>query len=66
MRSTFFISFIQVSSGKDGSNKDVMMVDPVEAKRLAAKQMERIKAKEKLKVKAESHMLVLFSFIVEV
>jgi hypothetical protein len=27
------------------------MVDPVEAKRLAAKQMERIKAKEKLKVK---------------
>ncbi|XP_004507799.1 uncharacterized protein [Cicer arietinum] len=38
-----------VSSGKDGSNKDVMMVDPVEAKRLAAKQMERIKAKEKLK-----------------
>jgi len=27
------------------------MVDPVEAKRLAAKQMEIIKAKEKLKVK---------------
>lgn len=27
------------------------MVDPVEAKRLATKQMERIKAKEKLKVK---------------
>ncbi|GAU20965.1 hypothetical protein TSUD_201140 [Trifolium subterraneum] len=38
-----------VSSGKDGSKKDVIMVDPVEAKRLAAKQMERIKAKEKLK-----------------
>jgi len=39
---------IQVASGKD----DTVMVDPVEAKRLAAKQMERIKAKEKLKVKA--------------
>ncbi|KAJ1433538.1 hypothetical protein SESBI_06074 [Sesbania bispinosa] len=38
-----------VSSGKEGSNKDVIMVDPVEAKRLAAKQMERIKAKEKFK-----------------
>ncbi|XP_027332901.1 uncharacterized protein LOC113847810 isoform X2 [Abrus precatorius] len=38
-----------VSSGKEGSNKDVVMVDPVEAKRLAAKQMERIKAKEKIK-----------------
>ncbi|KAL1372041.1 hypothetical protein HN51_002209 [Arachis hypogaea] len=38
-----------VSSGKEGSNKDVIMVDPVEAKRLAARQMERIKAKEKLK-----------------
>ncbi|XP_061347510.1 uncharacterized protein LOC133293014 [Gastrolobium bilobum] len=37
-----------VSSGKAGSNNDVIMVDPVEAKRLAAKQMERIKAKEKL------------------
>lgn len=27
------------------------MVDPVEAKRLAAKQMEKIKAKEKFKVR---------------
>ena len=43
---------MQVSSGKEGSNNDVIMVDPVEAKRLAAKQMERIRAKEKLKVKA--------------
>ncbi|XP_017408827.1 uncharacterized protein LOC108321555 isoform X2 [Vigna angularis] len=34
-----------VASGKG----DTVMVDPVEAKRLAAKQMERIKAKEKLK-----------------
>ncbi|XP_057422292.1 uncharacterized protein LOC130716115 [Lotus japonicus] len=38
-----------VSSGKAGSKNDVIMVDPVEAKQLAAKQMERIKAKEKLK-----------------
>lgn len=38
-----------VSSGKDGSKNDVIMVDPVEAKRLAAKQMEKIKAREKLK-----------------
>ncbi|CAL0330385.1 unnamed protein product [Lupinus luteus] len=37
-----------VSSGKQGSKNDVSMVDPVEAKRLAAKQMEKIKAKEKL------------------
>jgi hypothetical protein len=48
---SFILIIIQVSSGKDGSKKDVIMVDPVEAKRLAAKQMERIKAKEKLKVK---------------
>ncbi|MED6138334.1 hypothetical protein PIB30_073427 [Stylosanthes scabra] len=39
----------EVSSGKEGSNKDVIMVDPVEAKRLVARQMERIKVKEKLK-----------------
>ncbi|KAF7838079.1 Chlorophyll A-B binding protein [Senna tora] len=38
-----------VSSGKEGSQKDVIMVDPVEAKRLASKQMEKIKAREKLK-----------------
>ncbi|TKY54628.1 hypothetical protein E2542_SST19040 [Spatholobus suberectus] len=38
---------VLVASRKEGSN--VVMVDPVEAKRLAAKQMERIKAKEKLK-----------------
>ncbi|KAK7388448.1 hypothetical protein VNO78_23264 [Psophocarpus tetragonolobus] len=40
---------VLVVSGKKGSNDDVVMVDPVEAKRLAAKQMERIKAKERLK-----------------
>ncbi|XP_022153344.1 uncharacterized protein LOC111020859 [Momordica charantia] len=38
-----------VSPGKDGFVKEVIMVDPLEAKRMAAKQMEKIKAKEKLK-----------------
>ncbi|XP_021277146.1 uncharacterized protein LOC110411349 isoform X3 [Herrania umbratica] len=36
-----------VSSGKGDPGNDVIMVDPLEAKRLAAKQMEQIKAKEK-------------------
>ncbi|XP_059459508.1 uncharacterized protein LOC132189047 isoform X2 [Corylus avellana] len=40
-----------VSSGKVGFNKEVIMVDPLEAKRLAAKQMQEIEAKEKFKVK---------------
>ncbi|KAL7093186.1 hypothetical protein ACP275_11G027400 [Erythranthe tilingii] len=35
------------SSEKRKAKKEVVMVDPVEAKRLAAKQMELIKAKEK-------------------
>ncbi|XP_041021911.1 uncharacterized protein LOC121263158 isoform X2 [Juglans microcarpa x Juglans regia] len=38
-----------VSSGKRGSVKEVIMVDPLEAKRLAAKQMQEIKAKQKFK-----------------
>ncbi|RZB60214.1 hypothetical protein D0Y65_043124 [Glycine soja] len=47
------ISLFQVcSSGKEGSKDDVVMVDLVEAKRLAAKQMKKIKAKEKFMVKA--------------
>ncbi|GER42453.1 basic-leucine zipper transcription factor family protein [Striga asiatica] len=37
------------SSDKERSKKEVVMVDPVEAKRLAAKQMEQIKAKERFK-----------------
>ncbi|XP_020231306.1 uncharacterized protein LOC109811872 isoform X1 [Cajanus cajan] len=44
---------VLVASGKEGSKDDVVMVDPVEAKRLAAKQMERIKAKEKLKIRRQ-------------
>ncbi|KAE9462485.1 hypothetical protein C3L33_05604, partial [Rhododendron williamsianum] len=38
-----------VSPSKGRSKKVVIMVDPLEAKRLAAKQMEAIKAREKLK-----------------
>ncbi|KAF4383866.1 hypothetical protein CsatB_013623 [Cannabis sativa] len=38
-----------VSSGKERPKKEVIMVDPLEAKRLAAKQMAKIKAKEKFK-----------------
>ncbi|OMO51023.1 hypothetical protein CCACVL1_30052 [Corchorus capsularis] len=38
-----------VPSGKEDPGKNVIMVDPLEAKRLAAKQMEQIKAKEKRK-----------------
>ncbi|XP_022969696.1 uncharacterized protein LOC111468645 isoform X2 [Cucurbita maxima] len=38
-----------VSPGKDDLIKKVIMVDPLEAKRLAAKEMEKIKAKEKFK-----------------
>ncbi|KAH6828687.1 hypothetical protein C2S53_013709 [Perilla frutescens var. hirtella] len=42
-------AIIQASSGKERLKKEVVMVDPLEAKRLAAKQMEQIKAKEKFK-----------------
>ncbi|XP_058067854.1 uncharacterized protein LOC131217111 [Magnolia sinica] len=35
--------------GKRSSTAEVIMVDPLEAKRLAAKQMQEIKAKEKFK-----------------
>ncbi|XP_030458974.1 uncharacterized protein LOC115679513 [Syzygium oleosum] len=36
-----------MSSGRENSINDVIMVDPLEAKRLAAQQMQRLKAKEK-------------------
>lgn len=44
------MTVIQASSGKEYSKKVVVMVDPLEAKRLAAKQMELVKAKEKFNV----------------
>lgn len=40
----------QVSSGGKSGGKEIIMVDPLEAKRLAAKQFQRIKAREKFKV----------------
>lgn len=55
--SVFLLYLIQVSPGKGGSNKEVIMVDPLEAKRLAAKQMAKIKAKEKFKVKKFTFLL---------
>ncbi|CAM8969017.1 unnamed protein product [Rhodiola kirilowii] len=42
-----------VVSATKSSNKEVTMVDPLEAKRLAEKQMQEIKAKEKYKRKRE-------------
>ncbi|GAA0140403.1 hypothetical protein LIER_01759 [Lithospermum erythrorhizon] len=36
-----------VSPGKDNKRKEVIMVDPLEAKKLAKKQMEQIKSKER-------------------
>lgn len=51
----FYCVLVQASP-KNGNN-EVIMVDPLEAKRLAAKQMEEIKAKEKFKVK-EMHVLL--------
>jgi hypothetical protein len=41
---------IQVS-GKSSPMKEVIMVDPLEAKRLAAKQMKEIQKRERFKVK---------------
>ncbi|XP_062163203.1 uncharacterized protein LOC133870162 [Alnus glutinosa] len=41
------------SSGNIGLIKQVIMVDPLEAKRLAAKQMQEIEAKEKFKRKRQ-------------
>ncbi|XP_021277145.1 uncharacterized protein LOC110411349 isoform X2 [Herrania umbratica] len=43
-----------VSSGKGDPGNDVIMVDPLEAKRLAAKQMEQIKAKEKFQCRRQN------------
>lgn len=41
---------LQASPGRERRKKEVIMVDPLEAKRLAAKQMEEIKAKERYQV----------------
>ncbi|ESR66706.1 hypothetical protein KPL70_027636 [Citrus sinensis] len=41
--------FIQISPRTNDSSKKIIMVDPLEAKRLANKQMQEIQAKEKFK-----------------
>lgn len=40
----------QAPQGKGSSGQTVIMVDPLEAKRLAVKQMQEIRARDKLKV----------------
>lgn len=54
---------VQVSAGK-GNPGEVVMVDPLEAKRLATKQMEEIKAREKLGVSQLLLFLVIYTFFV--
>lgn len=49
--------FIQISPRTNDSSKKIIMVDPLEAKRLANKQMQEIQAKEKFKVE-EIHYLM--------
>jgi len=41
---------VQGSSAEGNPYKEIIMVDPLEAKRLAAKQMQEIKAKERFRV----------------
>ncbi|XP_074276334.1 uncharacterized protein LOC141600059 [Silene latifolia] len=47
-RALHVLATSNVSPGKRRLSKEVIMVDPLEAKKLAAKQMTEIKAKEKL------------------
>ncbi|XP_009409768.1 uncharacterized protein LOC135678910 isoform X2 [Musa acuminata AAA Group] len=43
------LAFANASRGKGSSSGEIIMVDPIEAKQLAAKQMQEIQVKEKLK-----------------
>ncbi|CAL4968309.1 unnamed protein product [Urochloa decumbens] len=43
--------------GKRSSGENVVMVDPLEAKRLAAKQMQEIRGKEKLKKRRQAEAI---------
>ncbi|WOL08601.1 hypothetical protein Cni_G17354 [Canna indica] len=45
------------SQGKRSSGDEIIMVDPIEAKRLAAKQMQEIRAKEKLKRRRQAEAI---------
>ncbi|CAA7408147.1 unnamed protein product [Spirodela intermedia] len=46
-----YVSFVEIKTSRRrrSSSDDVVMVDPLEAKRLAAQQMQEIQAKQKLK-----------------
>ncbi|CAD6243616.1 unnamed protein product [Miscanthus lutarioriparius] len=48
---------VQAPKGKRSSGEIVVMVDPLEAKRLAAKQMQEIRAKEKLKRRRQAEAI---------
>ena len=50
MQSFLAFASTDASEGKRSSGDNVVMVDPLEAKRLAAQQMQQIQAREKLKV----------------
>lgn len=52
----------QAPQRNGSSGNEVMMVDPLEAKRLAAKQMQKIRVKEKLKV---SKKFALYNVVCE-
>ncbi|THU60485.1 hypothetical protein C4D60_Mb07t13260 [Musa balbisiana] len=45
---------VNASQGKGSSSGEIIMVDPIEAKQLAAKQMQEIQAKEKLKMRRQA------------
>ena len=49
MQSFLAFASTDASEGKRSSGDNVVMVDPLEAKRLAAQQMQQIQAREKLK-----------------
>uniref|UniRef100_A0A804NT75 Uncharacterized protein n=2 Tax=Zea mays TaxID=4577 RepID=A0A804NT75_MAIZE len=51
------IYFFRAPQGKRSSGENVVMVDPLEAKRLAAKQMQEIRAKEKLKRRRQAEAI---------
>ncbi|CAL9106173.1 unnamed protein product [Musa textilis] len=48
---------VNASQGKGSSSGEIIMVDPIEAKQLAAKQMQEIQAKEKLKRRRQAEAI---------
>ncbi|KAL6634000.1 hypothetical protein ACP70R_026671 [Stipagrostis hirtigluma subsp. patula] len=52
-----FIFGFPAPKGKRNSGENVVMVDPLEAKRLAAKQMQEVRAREKLKRRRQAEAI---------